>query len=165
MFLLLSYNKATRRCDSSGPWGHLVSSLQAAYQSLPGPWRSSYRASGTPATPPLTLTLHRWKAASGRPSYWALRPWLPAEGVARFRKRRLGEQNSVFGMLELLDAFHMAAGAGGLARPRGPREGDGLWQSAAPPSGPCQPLPAGRHIYLGSFTVCLPSALCWDVEH
>ena len=115
--------------------------------------------------PPADLDIAQVEGSLGRPSYQALRPWLPAEGLARFRKRRLGEQNRVFGMLERLNAFHMAAGAGGLARPRGPREGDGLWQSAAPPLGPCQPLPAGRHIYLCSFTVCLPSALCWDVEH
>lgn len=88
------------------------------------------------------------EGSPGRPSYQALRPWLPAAGLVRSRKRRLGEQIRVFGMLEPLNAFHMAAGAGQPGPTRGLREEDGLCQPAAPPLGPGRPLPLGRHIYL-----------------
>lgn len=117
------------------------------------------------STSPAGLGSALLEGRPGRPSYQALRPWLPAEGLVRSRKRRLGEPNRAFGMLRPLNAFHMVADAGGPGPPRGRRAGRPLAISCSP----VRPLPApscGRHVYLCSCTVSPPPcAGMWSPDH
>ena len=164
---LLSYNKATQRFWFQGPWGHWP--LLSSHPPVPGgAVEKRWSIKDTPPTAPAGLGSALVEGSRGRPSYQAQRPWLPAEGLVRSRKRRLGEPNRAFGMRQPLNAFHMGAGAGGLARPGDRGRGRTLAISSsrirplpAPPCGkarlfvliyclsPLRPAPSARNIDAG----------------
>ena len=123
-------------------------------RSLVGLWREETEHQGHPSH----LPRWPWQRSRGRQPQEALLSG--AEALAACR--RPGEvQEKAPGRAE--PRVWNAPAAQGI--PYGCGCGRGRpWQSAAPALGPCQPRPEGRHVYLCSFTACLPSALRWDVE-